>query len=124
MSENVISMEERIRPVFLTDQDTGNRYELDFSRDSVRFAENSGFKIDEVASFPLSRVSDLFYFSFRMHHRNMPREKTDKIMEKWGGLSESVLKRLIALYQQAALSNTIQTDEEAAAKNGRVTVEL
>ena len=40
-----------------------------------------------------------------------------------GGLSASVLERLSQLYSQAALTNVIAADEDAA-KNAEVTVEL
>ena len=115
--------EDRIPSAFVTDNDTGTKYELNFSRDSVRFAEERDFQLDNVWKYPVTGVSDLFFYSFRMHHRNLAREKADKLLEKWGGMPEKLLTRLIQLYQQAMTSNTIQTDEEAE-KNGKVTLEL
>lgn len=123
MSEKVTAGEERITPARLTDNDTGTVYELDFSRDSVRFAEQRGFELENAVKFPVTGVSDLFYYAFRKNHRNVPREKTDKLLEKWGGMPEKLLTRLIQLYQQAQTANTIQTDEDAA-KNASVTLEL
>ena len=120
--------EERIAPIRLTDKkgvikNPGEVYELDFSRESVAFAENRGFKLDEVAVFPVTRISDLFYYSFRKNHRSVSKEKTDKFMEAWGGIPESVLKRLIELYAQATAANNIQSDEDAV-KNAVGAVEL
>lgn len=123
MSEKVTAVEERVTPARLTDNDTGTVYELDFSRDSVRFAEQRGFELENAVKFPVTGVSDLFYYAFRKNHRNVPREKTDKLLEKWGGMPEKLLTRLIQLYQQAQTANTIQTDEDAA-KNASVTLEL
>ena len=123
MSEKVTAVEERITPARLTDNDTGTVYELDFSRDSVRFAEQRGFELENAVKFPVTGVSDLFYYAFRKNHRGVPREKTDKLLEKWGGMPEKLLTRLIQLYQQAQTANTIQTDEDAA-KNASVTLEL
>jgi hypothetical protein len=123
MSENVTALDERIKPAFITDNDTGIKYELDFCKESIVFAENRGFELEKALTFPKTGVYDLFYYSFRMHNRSMPREKTDKILEKWGGMPDSLLKRLIYLYQQAQAHQTIQTDEEAE-KNGSVTLEL
>lgn len=124
MSESL----DRVAPIRLTDnkgiiRQPGEVYELDFSRESIVFAENRGFKVDDVAEYPVTRVPDLFYYAFRKKHRNVSREKTDKFMEAWGGLPESVLKRLIVLYNQAAMSNSIQTDEDAE-KNETATVEM
>lgn len=120
---------DRINSIKLTDNNgiisaPGNVYELDFNRDAIRFAENRGFKIEEVQDYPVSKMPELFYYSFRMHNRSVAKDKTDKLIEAWGGaLPESVLRRLIELYNQAQLSNSIQFDEEAE-KNGAVTVEL
>lgn len=123
-----MSASDRVDPIRLTDNEgviksPGDVYELDFSRESIRFAESRGFKIDEVTDFPVTRISELFYYAFRKNHRSVSREKTDKFMEVWGGIPEKVLGRLLELYNQAALSNSIQIDEDAE-KNGSVTVEM
>ena len=83
-------MDERIMPAVITDNKTGDKYELDFSRDSIRFAENRGFELENVAKFPVTGVADLFFYAFRMHHRNVSRDKTDKLMERWGGIPEGL----------------------------------
>lgn len=123
MSEKIIPAEDHVAPARLTDNDTGTVYELDFSRDSVRFAEQRGFELENAVKFPVTGLSDLFYYAFRKNHKSVPREKTDKLLEKWGGMPEKLLTRLIQLYQQAQTANTIQTDEDAA-KNSSVTLEL
>lgn len=115
--------QDHINPLRIIDNQTGKTYELDFSRESVKFAENRGFRIDEIATFPVSRIPDLFYYSFRKNHKNVARSQTDSLLESMGGLTSAVLERLNQLYNQAALSNLIATDEDAA-KNERVTVEL
>ncbi len=121
-------MDERVNPIRLTDhkgiiKDPEDVYELDFSRESVAFAESKGFKVEEVPVYPVTRISELFYYAFRKKHRSVAREKTDKFMDAWGGLPESVLKRLIELYTQAATANNIQVDEDAE-KNETATVEM
>lgn len=116
-------MEERVNPARITDNDTQKVYELDYSRDSIRFAENRGFKLDEVTAFPVTRIPELFYFAFRKNHKNVAKDKTDALLDKMGGLSSALLSRLMQLYQQAQLSHVIATDEDAA-KNETVTVEL
>lgn len=128
MSEKMISAEEHIPPIHLTDnqgiiKNPGDVYELDFSRESVVYAESRGFKLEDVPSFPVTGISNLFYYAFRKNHKNVPREKVDKLREAWGGIPEKVLGRLLDLYNQAALSNNVQ-DNEDAEKNGAVTVEL
>ena len=93
---------EEIRPLILHDTETGMDYTLEFNRESVMFAEQRGFKIDDVGDYPMSKTYELFYYAFRMHHRNISREKTDKIInEDWGGIGgipDGVLERLGLLY--------------------------
>ena len=121
-------MEDKVNPIRITDNtgvihNPGDVYELDFSRESIVFAENRGFKVEEVAVYPVTRISELFYYAFRKNHRKVARDKTDKFMEAWGGIPEKVLKRLVELYNQAAMANNIQVDEDAE-KNETATVEM
>ena len=123
MSEKVVDMQDRINPPRITDNKTGNVYELDFSRESVRFAENRGFKLDELTVFPASRIPEFFYYSFRKNHKNVARSKTDALLDSMGGMTSGLMERLIQLYNQAALTHLIATDEDIE-KNSAVTVEL
>jgi len=115
---------ERIRPIILRDADTGTEYTLEFNRESIRFAESRGFKIDEVTDFPMTKVPELFYYSFRAHHKNVSREKTDRmIFEDWGGigsLPDGLVERLFQLYTEPF--EATKTEEER--KNSKLTVEL
>lgn len=123
MDEKIIDFDEKITPAFVIDADSGQRFELDFSRDSIRFAEQHGFKIQEVTDFPLTGAYDLFFYSFRKNHRNIPREKTDKLLEHWDTMPEKLLKRLILLYQQALLSSGIGLGEDSE-KNAKVILDF
>ena len=115
---------EKVDPIRITDNETDKVYELDFSRESVRFVENQGFKIEETFDFPNVNVPKLFYYAFRKNHRNVSMEQADKLLDKMGGLTEKVAVRLVNLYRQATMANNIIQDEEDLAKNSRVTVEL
>lgn len=117
------NIEERIQPIRITDNETGNVYELDFNRESIRFAEARGFDPDEISKYPVTRIPELWYYAFRMHHKNLAREKTDAMLEKLGGLSPAMIERLGMLYNQAGLVHTLSTNEDIA-KNERVTVEM
>ena len=125
MSEKkTIPMEDRVRPARLIDQETGDEYTLDFSRDSVRFAEQRGFKPDEVLDFPATKIPELFFYAFRKNHKNLAKNQTDRILEEQlGGMTEALLTRLIQLYNQAALTHLIASEEDNE-KNARMTVEL
>lgn len=123
MSEKNAAMEERVNPIRITLANTGETYELDFSRESVKFAEMHGFELDTVTRFPASKVPEFFYLSLRKNHRRLSRTQADAIFEEIGGLTGKVLARLIALYNQAALTNVIAADEDYE-KNANVTVEM
>lgn len=123
MSENVTKIQDRALPIRITDKKTGNIYDLDFSRNSIKFAESRGFKLDELTVFPVTRIPEFFYYAFRKNHQNVARSQTDALLENMGGLTNAILERLIMLYNQAALTHLIATDEEAE-KNSEVTVEL
>ena len=114
---------ERVPSIKITDNDTGNVYELDFCRESVKFAEARGFKTDDVSDYPVTKIPEFWFYAFRMHHKNTAKNQTDALLDKMGGLTPNVAARLIELYNQAATSNNIQDDEDLA-KNAKVTVEL
>lgn len=92
---------EEVRPLILHDEESGVDYTLEFNRESVKFAEARGFDIDDVDRYPMTKTYELFYYAFRMHHRNVSREKTDKIIDDWGGIvniPDGVMERLGMLY--------------------------
>jgi hypothetical protein len=111
-------MIERVKPIELTDNDTGKVYTLDFTRDVVRRAEKNGFSLSECDKYP-SMLSDLFYYSFYAHHeREINRKRTDALLDGLGGIADApagLFERLGELYTQTY--GTL-SDE----KNGRVTV--
>lgn len=115
---------EQVKPIVIHDPDNNMDYTLEFNRDSIRFAEARRFDIDDVGRFPMTKVPELFYYAFRMHHMNISREKTDKIFfEGLGGfenLPAGFAERLGALY------NVPFTSLEEGGKKGnpKMTVEL
>lgn len=125
MSEKVIEMnaEERVNPLRVNDNKNGISYELDFNRESIRFAENRGFELSDVTKFPVTKIPEFFYYAFRKNHKNVARKQTDELLDEMGGLTPPVVERLIQLYNQAGLAHVLITEEDAA-KNSNVTVEL
>ena len=116
-------MDERVQPLRITDNESGETYELDFNRESVYFMDQKGFAVDDEMLKYTSNIPKFFYFAFRKNHRKLSQIQTDAILNKMGGLTPKLLERLILLYNQAALSNRVQDDEDLE-KNPRVTVEL
>lgn len=114
---------ENINPIVLTDNETNEKYILEFTRETTKYAERNGFNIDDIDIKPMTTVPDLFFFAFRAHHRNITHDKSDKILfEDLGGLNEAIIERLVKLYYKPleALINKEGNDE----KNARMTVQL
>lgn len=64
----ITEMSDKINPIRITLKESGDSYELDFNRDSVRFAEAHSFEVDDVTKFPTTKIPELFYYSMRKNH--------------------------------------------------------
>lgn len=113
---------DKVKPIILTDNETGDKYTLDFSRDTVRFAEARGFDIHKVLDMPQTYVPFLFQLSFRMHHSNIGKNRIDKMWDAMGGISTEALTRLIELYNQ--VNESLFIEEDDVKENPRMTMEL
>lgn len=124
MAESTIEKKEKVKPIRLIDNETGESYILEFNRDTVKWAEQRGFVPEQVTQFPMTVGADFFFYAFRMHHKNIARDKTDKILfDVLGGINErtgKIFARLMELYVGTYSSFS---DEEAEA-NPRMAVEL
>lgn len=111
-----------VKPIIITDEEKNIEYTLEFNRESVKFAESRGFKFDEVADFPMTKVPELFFYAFRMHHKNIARNQTDKILfEDLGGIPNGMIERLAELYQAPFEALTVLEEGEET-KNPKMTV--
>lgn len=114
---------DEIRPIVLTDNESGDKYTLEFTRETVKFAQFKGFDIDDIEKKPMIAVPDLFYYAFRANHKNISREKTDKILfEDLGGMPSGMLERLMQLYYLPY--ETLLSQDEKETKNAKMTVEM
>ena len=112
--------QEKVKPIKVTDNDLGITYTLEFNRESIKFAESKGFEIEDLAKKPLTTIPDLWYYAFRMHHKMIAREKTDKLLDAIG-VSEALIQRLAELYAEPYIA-FLQGDKNS--KNSKVVVEL
>lgn len=108
-----------IKPITITDKN--NVYVLEFSRESVVFAEQRGWEWDDALRYPATKLKELFFFAMRMHHPKMAKANTDELYDKMGGITPAMVSRLKDLYE-LCLTSLIRDDEEAP-KNG-IVVEL
>ena len=106
---------EVVKPIMLTVEESGDEYTLEFSKESVIFTNRQGFKISEFQDNMEEMLPILWYGAFRMHHKNVSRQKTDKLLEDIGGLTSEAAERLIMLYGQPRKS--LFRDEEEEPEN-------
>lgn len=124
MAKSTIEKKEKVKPIRLIDNETGENYILEFNRDTVKWAEQRGFVPEQVTQFPMTVGADFFFYAFRMHHKNIARDKTDKILfDVLGGINETTGKIFARLMELYVGTYSSFSDEEAEA-NPRMAVEL
>ena len=115
---------EIVRPINLKDTENGDAFTLEFNRESVYFAEQRGFNIDEIDKYPMTKIHELFFYAFRMHHKSISRQKTDKILDEdlggIGNLPDGFIERLVMLYT-APFDTMVDKDAE---KNVTMQIEM
>lgn len=113
---------EKVKPIIIRDEETGEEYTLEFNRESILFAEGRGFSLDDVSRYPMTKIPEIFWYAFRWHHKSMSKQQTDKIFfEQLGGFEgvpDGFATRLGELYNEP-FTATVNV-----AKNPNVTVEL
>lgn len=115
---------DRVKPITIRDNEKGVEYTLQFNRESVQFTNMQGFRLSDLTDNPEGMLPILFYGAFRMHHKNVSRQKTDDIL--WNEIApvpQDFVIRLIDLYCEPrnALIGDETTEEP---KNSKMTVEL
>ena len=98
---------EILKPIEIENPDTGKKYTLTFTRESVKEAEENGFVVNEIDQYPLTRIPELFHYAFIA---NITRTETDEILDMIGGIADmpdGLLKRLASLYGNAFRSLTV-----------------
>lgn len=113
---------ERINPIIIHDHENNRDYTLEFSRESIKFAEGRGFKIQDVDDFPMSKVPEFFWYAFRMHHPSFSLNQAEKMLDRLGGMNEAMAKRLGELW--AVPFEALAHEENGDEKNVTVTMEL
>ena len=89
---------DEVKAMVITDTTTGEKYTLEFDKESVRFAESRGFDIEDVAKYPLTKIEELFWYAFRKNHKRVDLLKARKLLEGIGALPDDFIERLVNLY--------------------------
>ena len=110
---------ERVKPIIIKDTENKREYTLEFDRDTVRFAESRGFKLEDVDTYLMTKVPEFFWYAFRMHHKNVALNQAEEILKSIGGMNDQIARRLVELWVQTY--NALGNEET---KNPNMTVEL
>lgn len=113
--------EERVKPIIIHDTENNKDYTLEFNRDAIKFAEGRGFKLEDVDSYPMSKIPEFFWYAFRMHHPSFSLAQAEKMLDRIGGMNEEMARRLGELW---AVPFTALNPANGDEKNSTVTVEL
>ena len=117
------SKSERLRPMVISDPDTGKEYTLEFSRKTVAKAEQAGLDVNRLESASMTMIPLLFWGAFLMHHPHMTKDQTDKILfDGLGGLNENEMAYLGKLY--AAPFQTLISNEGDGANPRKMAVKF
>lgn len=88
----------------------GTQYTLEFSRDSVKQLERSGFNYEEAGAKPITTLMTLFKGSFLMHHPRVSQATIDEIWESLGD-KDGLFDALAGLYSEPIESLMKEPDE-------------
>jgi len=114
-------MSEKAKPIIIRDKEKNREYTLEYNRDTIKFAEGRGFKLEDVDTYPMTKVPEFFWYAFRMHHPSFSLGDAEKLLDRMGGMSEALGRRLGELWAAPFQSLNPSEGEE---KNSSVTVEL
>lgn len=114
--------EAKVKPIILHDNENNKDYTLEFNRDTIKFAEGRGFRLQDVDNFPMSKIPEFFWYAFRMHHPSVSAGQAEALLDRMGGMSEELGKRLGELW--AVPFEVLAPDTDGDEKNVTVTVEL
>ena len=90
------------------------KYELEYTRQSVRMMESQGFVIDQISSKPMTMIPMLFSGAFAKNHRGIKRALIDEILENVSDKA-GLINALIEMYAETLSSLTDETENEGNA---------
>lgn len=113
---------DRVKPITIRDNEKGVEYTLQFNRESVLFTNNQGFRASDMTDNLEGMLPILFYGAFRMHHKDVARNRTNALLDEIAPVSQDFVVRLLELYAEPR--NALVNDEPTERKNSNLTVEM
>jgi hypothetical protein len=89
----------------------GKKYCLEYTRQTVRDLENSGFKSSDLIDKPLNSLPKLFAGAFKAHHRwGVKPDEIEKIFDSLTD-KEALLEKLASMYNEPMEALLNEPDE-------------
>lgn len=104
---------EKVKPIKFEYE--GKEYTLEFTRDTARTIERSGFDYRDIDSKQMDSICTLFAGAFLAHHRFVKPDVIDKIYDKMPN-KRALLERLAMLYMLPYEELMEEVDEKNAVK--------
>lgn len=115
---------ERVKPIRVTDEETGREYILDFSRETIKMAEARGFTWDLATDMPFTYLPIIWHYAFVRYEPRISPKKTQELFDIAGGIQPKQLARLKELYEQCGESLVAEETEDGNTKNSKISVVL
>ncbi len=90
----------------------GKDYTLEFTRESVRAMENTGFVADDLLTKPMTLLPNLFAGAFYAHHKKVKRSEIDKIFDAMTDKTD-LIPKLVEMYREPLATLTEEPEEGA-----------
>lgn len=88
----------------------GEKYTLEFTRDTVRQMERAGFDIESAMNMPVTSVETLFTGAFLANHGRAVKDRIpEKILKH--GIPKDMFGKLIEMYNEPISEMFEETDE-------------
>lgn len=78
----------------------GDKYTLEFTRDTVRQMERAGFNVDEALATPMSSFDTLFTGAFLANHGRAVKDRIPEKILKGKKFSKDMFGKLIEMYNE------------------------
>lgn len=99
------------KTITIEDNNSGIKYTLAFTRDSVKRLEQTGFIADDILKKPLVMFPLLFNGAFLANHKSVKSDVTDNLFKRISN-KEELFEKLVDMYTEVYESMFDDTVEE------------
>lgn len=79
----------------------GQKYELEFTANSIKAMDRKGFDFTNMDKHPLTLGEDLFVGAFIAHHPTVPEKKRKEIFNSMAGSYQEITETLVKMVSES-----------------------